>query len=343
MEGLNTMKQNGIVTIGLDVGYGLTKAVADNGKSVCFESRVAPAEFIRFQADIGAKVVTNGLTLHDDQEGDLWIGELASRQGRPGAVRSPRDRNRVNDPITTHLADAAFAMLLPGRDYASIRVVTGPPVAFYRDAFQLSQQMLGTHHILLEGRSLTVEVEDVLVVPQPFGALLSLILDEHGMMKTASLDLVEGRVGVLDIGSYTTDLIMVEGLEYIEARSGSIEVGVSSAIDMIRKVLQDDYRVSYEAHELEQAMRRGWLVIDGQKHSLNGLASGHLDPIARAIEAQARTLWNISTLTGMVLAGGGSLALKTWLEPRFKQAVFAPNATMANAAGFLRYGLRQWG
>mgnify|MGYP001424556118 CR=1 FL=1 len=337
------MKNHEIVTIGLDVGYGLTKAVSDNGKSVCFESRVAPAEFIRFQANIGAKVSVNGLTIHDNEEGPLWVGELASKQGRPGAVRSPRDRNRVNDPITTHLADAAFAMLLPGREDAYVRVVTGLPVAFYRDAFDLSQHLLGTHHILLEGSSLTVEVEDVLVVPQPFGALLSLILDERGMMKTASIDLVEGKVGVLDIGSYTTDMIMVEGLEYIEARSGSIEVGVSTAIDMIRKVLQDEHRVSYEPHELEQAMRRGWLVIDGQKHSLNGLASGHLDPIARAIEAQARTLWNISTLTGMVLAGGGALALKPWLEPRFQQAVFAPNAAMANAAGFLRYGLRQWG
>jgi hypothetical protein len=338
------VKNNGgTVTIGLDVGYGLTKAVADNGKSICFESRVAPAEFIRFQANIGRKGQMNGLTLHDVEEGALWIGELASRQGRPGAVRSPRDRNRVNDSITTHLADAAFAMLLPGVEHAPLRVVTGLPVAFYRDAFQLSQHLLGTHHILLEGRSLTVEVEDVLVVPQPFGALLSLILDERGRMKTATIDLVEGKVGVLDIGSFTTDMIMVEGLEYIEARSGSIEVGVSTAIDMIRKVLLDDYRVSYEVHELEQAMRRGWLVIDGQKHSLNGLASNHLDPIARAIEAQARTLWNISTLTGMVLAGGGALALRPWIEPCFRQAIYAPNPAMANASGFLRYGLRQWG
>lgn len=217
----------------------------------------------------------------------MWVGELASKQGRPGAVRSPRDRNRVNDSITTHLADAAFAMLLPGRDYTSVRVVTGLPVAYYRDALDLTQHLLGRHHILLEGMSLTVEVEDVLVVPQPFGALLSLILDERGTMKTASIDLVEGKVGVLDIGSYTTDMIMVEGLEYIEARSGSLEVGVSTAIDMIRKVLQDEHRVSYEPHELEQAMRRGWLVIEGQKLSLNGLASGHLDPIARAIARPA--------------------------------------------------------
>jgi hypothetical protein len=339
------MNTSQIITIGLDPGYGMTKAVADNGRQVCFESRVAPAEFIRFQADIGAPVRTNGLTLHDPEEGPLFVGELASKQGRPGAIRSPRDRNRVTDPIVTHLADAAFAMLLPGAERVRARVVTGLPVSYYRDAFQLSQHLLGTHRILLEGRSLTVEVEveDVLVVPQPFGALLSLILDERGRLRASTVELVEGRVGVLDVGQHTTDMILVEGLEYIEARSSSIEVGVSTAIEMMRKVLLDDYRVSYEAHEIEIGLRRGWLVIDGQKHPLNGLASERLDPIARSIEAQARTLWNISTLTALVLAGGGSLALKPWLAPRFQQAIYAPDAAMANAAGFLRYGLRQWG
>ena len=81
------MKNEGIGTIGLDVGYGLTKAVADNGKSVCFESRVASAEFIRFEADIGAKVAANGLTLHDSEEGALWIGVGAG--GQPQAA--PQD------------------------------------------------------------------------------------------------------------------------------------------------------------------------------------------------------------------------------------------------------------
>jgi hypothetical protein len=112
---------------------------------------------------------------------------------------------------------------------------------------------------------------------------------------------------------------------------------------MIRKVLLDDYRVTYEPHEIELAMRRGWVVIEGRRQPLNGLASERLDPIASAIESHSRTLWNISTLTAIVLAGGGALALKPWLTPRFKQAHYAPDAAMANAAGFLRYGLRQWG
>lgn len=330
------------VIIGLDIGDGYVKAVSESDRKVCFPSLVAPAEFIRFQANVGAPVRVNGLTLHDTDEGELFVGELAGRQGRPGAVRSPRDRDRVSDPISLHLAKAAFAMLLPGIEQASLRVVTGLPVAYYRDAFQLSQLLLGKHQILLEGRCLTVEVKDVLVVPQPFGALLSIILDERGRMRVAAVELAEGRVGVLDIGTHTTDLILVEGLEYIEARSGSIEVGVSTAIEMLRKVLLDDYRVSYEGHELEVAMRRGWLVVDGRKYPLNGLASGHLDPIARSIEAQARTLWNLSTLNTVVLAGGGALALKPWLEPCFARAVYAPDAAMANASGFLRYGLRQW-
>src|SRR5512139_622713 len=145
------MSTQNTIIVGLDVGYGHTKAVASNGRSVCFESKVAPAEFIRFQADIGAHVPANGLTLHDTQEGALFIGEMASKQGRPGAIRSPRDRNRVTDPITTHLADAAFAMLLPGIEHAWVRLVTGLPVAYYRDADRLVEHLLGRHTILLEG------------------------------------------------------------------------------------------------------------------------------------------------------------------------------------------------
>lgn len=58
--------------------------------------------------------------------------------------------------------------------------------------------------------------------------------------------LVGGRVGVLDVGMYTTDLILVDSLEYIEAGSGPLEVGVSTVLEMLRKLLLDDYRVSYE-------------------------------------------------------------------------------------------------
>jgi hypothetical protein len=70
--------------VGLDVGYGQCKAMLETGSSVCFPSLVAPAEFIRFQADVGMPSASGGLTLHDTCEGALFIGELAARQGRPG-------------------------------------------------------------------------------------------------------------------------------------------------------------------------------------------------------------------------------------------------------------------
>lgn len=328
--------------IGVDIGYGDTKAVCDNGQQVRFPSLVAPAEVIRFQADVGAPVQANGLTLRDTEEGDLFVGELAARQGRPGSVRSPRDRDRVADPIMTHLAEAAFAGLLPHTEYARVRVVTGLPVDYYRDAEALAFHLKGTHHIQLDDRRLVVDVDEVKVVPQPFGGLLSVLLDERGKLMADVAHLVQGRVGVLDVGMFTTDLLLVDGLEYIEAGSGSLEVGVSTVLEMLRKVLLDDYWVSYETHQLETAIRRGWLVVNGHTIPLNGLASDRLEVIAQSIEARARSLWNVATLSAIVLAGGGSLALKRWLEPYFAQAIYAPDAVMANVSGFLRYGLRQW-
>ncbi len=327
--------------IGLDVGYGDTKAACDNGQTVCFPSLVAPAEFIRFQADVGAQTQIRGLTLYDTEEGDLFVGEMAARQGRPGSVRNPRDRDRVADAIMTHLTDAAFAALLPETAYTKAKIVTGLPVDYYRDSEALAAHLRGQHVVKLEGHRLIVDVEEVKVVPQPFGGLLSVLLDERGKLMADVAHLVQGRVGVLDIGMFTSDFILVDGLEYIEAGSGSLEVGVSTVLEMLRKVLLDDHRVSYEPHQLEVALRRGWLVINGQTVRLNGLASERLSMVAQSIESRARTLWNVSTLSAIVLAGGGSLALRRWLEPYFGQAIYAPEAAMANANGFLRYGLRQ--
>jgi plasmid segregation protein ParM len=336
------MNEQPVVIIGLDVGYGDTKAVCDNGRSTCFPSLIAPAESIRFKADVGAQVQVKGLTLRDTEEGDLFVGELAARQGRPGSVRSPRDRDRVADAIMLHLTDAALAALLPDVEYTRAKITTGLPVDYYRDAEALATHLRGQHVIKVEGRRLMVDVDEVKVVPQPFGGLLSVLLDERGKLMADVAHLVQGRVGVLDVGMFTTDLILVDGLEYIEAGSGSLEVGVSTVLEMLRKVLLDDHRVSYEPHQLEVALRRGWVVINGQTVKLNGLASDRLSVIAQSIESRARTLWNVSTLSAIVLAGGGSLALKRWLEPYFGQAIFAPDAAMANANGFLRYGLRQW-
>jgi plasmid segregation protein ParM len=334
------MNENLIV--GLDLGYGYTKAVSETGGWVCFPSVVAPAEFIRFQADVAAPSQINGLTLYGTAEGDLFVGELATQQGRPGAVRSPRDRDRVADPIVTHLTKAAFGMLLGGVDHAAVSLVTGLPVDYYQDARQLAEHLRGQHTIQVDSYSTIVDVGDVLVVPQPFGALLSVLLDERGKLMADVEYLVRGTVGVLDVGTYTTDLILVDGLEYIEAGSSSLEGGVSTMLEMLRKVLLDEYRVSYEAHQLEVAIRRGWLVVDGKTVKLNGLAGEHLSTIAQSIEARARTLWNVSALSAIILAGGGALALRPWLEPYFKQAIYAPEAAMANVNGFLRYGLRRW-
>lgn len=328
--------------VGLDLGYGQVKAIAENGQRVCFPSLVAPAESIRFQADLGAPVQPNGLTLYDTVDGDLFVGELAALQGRPGTVRNPKDRDRVSDPIVTHLTDAAFAKLLPGETYVRAKVMTGLPVDYFRDADRLVKNLRGQHHVQTDSGKLVVDVDEVYVVPQPFGALMSLLLDERGKQMADVDHLGQGRVGVLDIGTFTTDLILVNKLRYIEVESESIEVGVSTALEMLRKVLLDEYRTTCEYHQLEDGIRCGWLVISGERVHLNGLAGDHLSAIVQSIDAHARTLWNIGTLSAIVLAGGGALALEYWLEPYFKQAIRAPDAAMANVTGFLRYGLRKW-
>jgi hypothetical protein len=79
--------------------------------------------------------------------------------------------------------------------------------------------------------------------------------------------LSKGRKVRLVSTSHTTDLILVDGMEYIETGSGSLEVGVSTALEMLRKVLLDDYRVRYESHQLAIGVQRG----DGEPQALGGV------------------------------------------------------------------------
>ena len=127
------------------------------------------------------------------------------------------DRDRVTDPITTHLADAAFALLLPGCEYAKVRVVTGLPVAYYRDAYQLSQHLLGIHEIMLEGRTLPgEEVADFVankcgVKPEQLFLVIAPTASLVGSIQVAARSAETGMHKLVELGFDVRSVISASG------------------------------------------------------------------------------------------------------------------------------------
>jgi plasmid segregation protein ParM len=320
--------------IGLDIGYGYTKAVTSTAE-VVFPSVVGQAERIRYESDL---ISENGRGIHlVTPDGERFVGELALLQSR--IKWTPQDRGRVNSRTMVTLAQAAFSELGVSGEVA---LVTGLPVEWYGDREALTEQLKGRHVIRRCGGGCpVVNVSQVLVVPQPFGSLFALILDRDG--KLINEDLARGRVGVIDVGMHTTDFVLVDRLRYVEKGSGSLTTALSRVHELTGRAILDAHSLQLTLHEVDAALRQGTVQVYGKAKDVFRLSEPALQAVAEEVKAKAGTLWGDGRdLSAVLVTGGGALALGHRILSQYPHAVTIPNAAMANVRGFLRYGMRKW-
>lgn len=323
-----------------DNGYGYGKALANN-KLVQFPSVVGNAERIRYTGHLlnedGDKI--NGIHLVTDA-GEHFVGDLALLQSR--SKRSPQDRRRTGTDTNLILALAALSEL---NISGPVKLITGLPVQWYdKDKDLLVKQLQGEHLIHRKGRGkpVTVDIEEVVVTIQPFGALFSATLNDAG--RIIAPELAAGSVGVVDIGMHTTDYIVAKKFNYIEPASGHITDAMGTVYDLVARQISDTYDRQLNLHETDQAVRRGKVSVRGHKHDIVDLVESALQEVAANIGSALATAWERyeDDLDTILVAGGGSSLIGPYLAERYPHLAMLPNGGIANVTGYYRYGLKKW-
>lgn len=321
--------------IGIDIGYGYTKAVTD-GCEVRFPSITGPAVRVQFSDSV---LRSNGHgTVYrldgDAHSGEFFCGEWAQLQSP--FIDAPRARERTGTDITERLFVAALHQL--GAD-GEVSVVTGLPVQFYGDRTKIEFQMRRTHHFYAGEQRHTVTVSQVYIMPQPVGALFYSIMNAEGRL--INTDLAKGRLAVIDVGMYTTDYTLIDHLRYVEKGSGSIDVGMGRVYDLVGAQLRDKYGLSLGLHQVDQAIREHCFRVNGQTLSIDDLAAPVVRDVMSRITNQARELWgNARDIDRIILAGGGAILARGHID--YPHIMNIPDPDWANARGFHRRGLRLW-
>src|SRR5258708_2205449 len=137
------------LTVGLDIGYGVVKALTADA-TILFPSVGGHAREIKFQADeIAARHPGDQIR---DNDGLWFLGDLALVQLPPGELL--RLRGRTADEATmgnvfrARLAKAALGKLLLGKrdEYiVHVRIATGLPVDHMGNAASLKATRVGQH------------------------------------------------------------------------------------------------------------------------------------------------------------------------------------------------------
>lgn len=321
--------------VGIDVGYGYTKA-ADGVREVMFPSVIGRAERIRYQSDLRGEVgQSNGLSLGVDGS-EYFVGELALRQSR--VQFTLLDRSRTTSDQLKLLFLAALSELT-GRGHEEVQVVTGLPVEYYQDRELLAGQLLGRHRVSRNGSEQAFSVQAVKVIPQPFGTLFWKILSDDGYIVDERL--ARARVGIVDVGVYTTDYVLVDWLTYIEKGSGSIPVAMSTAYGLLAREILDQYGLELTLHNIDACVRTRSVRVYGARQDIGPLVDSVLEGVAEEIVSKARTLWGEGRdLDAVMVTGGGAEALGRYFHQVYPHARVVPDPAMANVRGFFKYANR---
>jgi plasmid segregation protein ParM len=320
--------------VGIDIGYSAVKVRSDIVRTT-FPSAVGTPEKARFSVHGSSSAMT--LDLPD--LGKWLVGSGAVEQSR--MIKRREDRRWIRSDEYYALMVGAL-VTLSEQLTPKLIVVTGLPVAFYSDREELRSRFLaGEHRVTMEGRSTqSFEITECRVVPQPFGALLNECLNDEGDIAVA--ELAESKVGVIDCGGKTTNLLSVHRLAERVRETASVNLGGWDIVRAIRMVLQDETpELDLRDHEIVNAIIGGSIQYFDETIDLEKQIRQVVTPMAEQVIAEASQLWDGGAgLSQILITGGSALILGKFLLEHFKHAYIVKDPVFANVNGFYKFAQR---
>lgn len=229
------------------------------------------------------------------------------------------------------------ALLMSGVERID-QLVTGLPVAQALDAARIKElraRLEGKHQIT---PTRTVEVADVVILPQPVGAWLD-YLDQP---EADHAGLEEARVLVLDPGFFSVDWVVIDSGEVRNSLAGTSTAAMSQVIEEADRAIAVAEGKSIGRDKLERAIRTGSTVSVFSK-SVD--PAPYLAAAAKQVARQALTSMRQQLRTddrpfdAVLLTGGGAECYAGTAAEIFPRAkILRPKETVsANARGFWSY------
>lgn len=289
-----------ISLVASDLGRGISKIVCNN-KRASFQSILGEPRKTAFGGIMGEGVTLNGsaTVVAHPRYGTLVreVGEVVL--GQSDAHWSPRSREQRPEDLISLLSHGLREL----GTYGDIALCVGVPAQLYDVQRPIMQEVFKGEWEVAGNR---VNVTQVEVLPQPVGAAWHLAVDGNGKVRPNGAQVIKGRIGVLDIGEYTTDACVLDGMRYQAARVATIEVGVGKLKEAVAEFLTTNGypRLPYQ---VERALRLRGVTLDGESMSLDRPIQDAAALHARTILTEVAAAWpDRREYDRIIICGGGA-------------------------------------
>ncbi|MCC3750099.1 MAG: ParM/StbA family protein [Halorhodospira halophila] len=322
--------------IGLDMGYGFIK-IDDGREGHVFPSVVGEGES-GMPMSLGVAQRSGSSELRITYGGKSYLlGDYAIRHSRLAHRGLSPTRAEGDDLKILFLG----ALSLYARETVNnFHVVTGLPPGRMHMADDLVRQLRGDHEVIRHvGPSrfgVSIRLENIEVVPQPVGSFWAEVLDDRGQIR-GDHPLLNGRVGIMDIGFRTSDFATVIDGEYSPGFCKTVPLGISFGYEEIAQELSTQYGLEREQYTLDEAIIQGQVNVNGRPVDIVELRDRIFGDIATKLLVEARSMWQIQEYDHIIITGGGGRVLERYLRPELSQAQLAQDSVTANARGYFNW------
>lgn len=287
------------MNVGLDVGRGYVKAI-NCDKTVKYESYSGPFRELDYYNDDDKYIVS----INDKK---YFVGDIAKREGLGRGFQ----KQKVDKMRTLPLSLTALYLITDKLD-VDVNLVCGVPIFDFNSQKNTVESFLkGSYEVQIgNGLKKNININNVKVFPEGAGAYFSLILNNEG--KAVESELSKVKVGIIDIGYKTTNVVVFENLKYVDRLSTSFNLGVHQAFNMIYKRLS-----RYDDITMDQAEN----ITEGEEFR----------QLADRIKNEVNKFWG-NTSFKIYLCGGGAYLLRKY----FEEFDVIKGSEFANANGYFK-------
>lgn len=367
-------EKKGEWVIGIDLGYSSVKGMCSN-KYFCIPS------YIQKVPDGAARIDTPSDTdiVYKDEEGGIWyIGNLAYDLAEACNLTDNyeelfgQDRYYTNSYII--LSEVGTAIGLMGNQYGSrgdkkIVIQAGLPPLYLENGKESVKNVFGGHHkfSLKIGKmdwkdfEYDIDPDDVYLMSQPLGALMSATLDKNGRSIPNAKEYIKSDIMVFDPGFGTLDLFNVRKGNVVGSNTDP-DGGMRKIFDKTCNDLFDVYGRKFTISQLQNYLEDGYIKIANKSNARKRSLESNSYSFEKVLEANSKSVfdrvidnliqtYNIAeNYNYILLTGGTSEAWRPYIFEAFARAntikIISANANdpklsniYSNVRGYFLYRL----
>ncbi|MBZ0308720.1 MAG: ParM/StbA family protein [Anaerolineae bacterium] len=181
--------------------------------------------------------------------------------------------------------------------------------------------------------------QDLIIIPEGLGTFW---LEAFGPEGQLDERFTQGSVAVVDIGYYTTDVVLLQNGLYVVGGAQSADIGMGSVAAAVLEELRRQGAYGVDVWEVDQHIGQDSLEVNGISYPLETWVEKEVLTLTERVLNFANTTLRGKNVRTVILAGGGGQLIAPYLEDeRYANWHLSVSPRRGNVEGAFQFLLRR--